>query len=286
MQQKHIFGLNPRGFHRLAYYEWGRLDAPRTLVCVHGLTRNARDFDVLAAALAQTDYRVVCLDVAGRGQSDWLHDPTLYNYPQYLADIAVLLARLDVTEVDWLGTSMGGLLGICLAALPQTPIKKLILNDVGPFMDMAAIGRIAHYIAQVPQLPDYAAALDYIRMLYRQTGPCSEADYAAMTAASVCQQPDGSYRLRHDPAIAVNFATIQTPIELWPLYDQITCPTLVLRGERSDVLTAATATAMTERGPRATLCTIPNIGHYPALMDAAQIKIVQDFLCAEPDRKN
>ncbi len=277
MQQKFIHGLSARGFHRLAYYEWGAADATRTVVCVHGLTRNARDFDVLAASLA-SDCRVICVDIVGRGGSDWLSDPSLYAYPQYLADMTALLARLGTAQVDWIGTSMGGLIGILLAAQPRTPISRLVLNDVGPFIGSAAMARIASYISQPPVLPDMAAALAYIRTIYQNTGPCTDADYQTMTETSIRPLPDGGYALQYDPAIAVNFAALSGDLDLWPYYDRISCPTLVLRGAQSDVLTDETAAAMTRRGPQAQLVVIPGIGHYPALRDAKQIDIVTKFL--------
>ncbi len=277
MQQKFIHGLSARGFHRLAYYEWGAADATRTIVCVHGLTRNARDFDVLAASLA-SDCRVICVDIVGRGDSDWLSDPSLYAYPQYLADMTALLARLGTAQVDWIGTSMGGLIGILLAAQPRTPISRLVLNDVGPFIGSAAMTRIASYISQPPVLPDMAAALAYIRTIYQNTGPCTDADYQTMTETSIRPLPDGGYALQYDPAIAVNFAALSGDLDLWPYYDRISCPTLVLRGAQSDVLTDETAAAMTRRGPQAQLVVIPGIGHYPALRDAKQIDSVTKFL--------
>ena len=277
MQKKFFHGLSARGFHRLAYYEWGAADATRTVVCVHGLTRNARDFDVLAASLA-SDCRVICIDIVGRGDSDWLSDPSLYAYPQYLADMTALLARLGTAQVDWIGTSMGGLIGILLAAQPRTPISRLVLNDVGPFIGSAAMARIASYISQPPVLPDMAAALAYIRTIYQNTGPCTDADYQTMTETSIRPLPDGGFALRYDPAIAVNFAALSGDLDLWPYYDRISCPTLVLRGAQSDVLTDETAAAMTRRGPQAQLVVIPGIGHYPALRDAKQINIVTKFL--------
>ncbi len=277
MQKKFFHGLSARGFHRLAYYEWGAADATRTVVCVHGLTRNARDFDVLAASLA-SDCRVICIDIVGRGDSDWLSDPSLYAYPQYLADMTALLARLGTAQVDWIGTSMGGLIGILLAAQPRTPISRLVLNDVGPFIGSAAMARIASYISQPPVLSDMAAALAYIRTIYQNTGPCTDADYQTMTETSIRPLPDGGYALQYDPAIAVNFAALSGDLDLWPYYDRISCPTLVLRGAQSDVLTDETAAAMTRRGPQAQLVVIPGIGHYPALRDAKQIDIVTKFL--------
>lgn len=277
MQQKFVYGLNPSGFHKITYYEWGAADAQRTIVCVHGLTRNSHDFDRLAAAL-EHEYRLICIDVVGRGDSDWLADPALYGYPQYLADMAVVLARTGARQVDWIGTSMGGLIGIILAGQPNSPIRKLILNDVGPFLSQAAMARIAHYISSVPPLPDLAAATAYIRAIYQNVGPCTDADYDAMVEHSIRPLPEGGYGLKYDPTIAMSFAAIKGDVDLWASYERIACPTLVLRGALSDVLSSETADAMTKRGPCARLLTVPNIGHYPGLMDKMQIDQIQDFL--------
>jgi pimeloyl-ACP methyl ester carboxylesterase len=278
MQQKFVYGLNARGFHKIAYYVWGGRNATRTVVCVHGLTRNARDFDRLAASLAAEKMRVICIDVVGRGASDWLSDPSLYAYPQYLSDMAVVLARLAIKQVDWVGTSMGGLIGILLAAQPNSPIKRLILNDVGPFIPASSMERISTYINALPVMPDYASAAAYLRRIYHNTGPCTEADHQAMALHSIRPLPQGGFGLRYDPAIAHNFAAIKGDVDLWAVYDAIKCPTLLLRGAISDVLPEATARSMTERGPRAQCLTIPAIGHYPALMDSVQIEAIKKFL--------
>ena len=278
MQQRYVHGLSARGFHKIAYTVWGPRRPRRTVVCVHGLTRNARDFDRLAAALAAADHRVVCVDVVGRGASDDLRDTTLYAYPQYLADMTVLLARLGITQADWIGTSMGGLIGILLAAQPKTPIRRLVLNDVGPFIPAEAMARIAAYISAAPQLADEAEAEAYLRKIYRNTGPCTDADWQAMARHSITPAPEGGVRLRYDPAIAQNFASYKGDVDLWSYYDAIRCPTLLLRGALSDVLPAETAQEMTRRGPRAELFTVPGIGHFPALMDSTQIERVQEFL--------
>ncbi|MEJ0062166.1 MAG: alpha/beta hydrolase [Alphaproteobacteria bacterium] len=280
MQQKFLSGLNPYGFHRLSYYEWGQKDAARTIVCVHGLTRNAHDFDRLAEALSDKA-RVISLDVAGRGDSDRLPNPALYSAPQYLADINALIARLDCKEVDWIGISMGGLLGIQLASMSNTPVKRLALIDIGPFVTLAAKDAITASLANHPAaFPDFDAAAAYVRnrLVTMGVGPCADEDYAEMARHTIAPAPQGGYMLKYDPGIAVNFASIDKDIDLWPVYDRIACPTLALRGGNSGVLTAATAEGMTKRGPRAKLVTIPGVGHYPALRDGGQIEIVRDFL--------
>ena len=269
--------LGAGGFHRVAYVEWGRRANPRVLVCVHGLTRNARDFDRLAAALAG-EWRVVCPDVVGRGDSDWLGDSSGYGYPQYCADMAALVAHLGVAEVDWLGTSMGGLIGMMLAARPGTPIRRLVLNDVGPFVPRAALERLRDYVGDDPRFGSMAEVEGYFRRVLAPFGPLSDEDWrhVARHGASLA---DGAYRLRYDPAIGVPLKVpVIRDVDLWALWDQVACPTLVLRGERSDLLLPETAREMKARGPRAELVEVPGAGHAPALMAGEQIAAVRDWL--------
>jgi pimeloyl-ACP methyl ester carboxylesterase len=271
--------LSPAGLHRMAYTEWGDPANPCVLVCAHGLARVGRDFDDMARALCG-HYRVVCPDVAGRGRSDWLRAPQHYTVPQYVADMVTLLARLDAREVHWVGTSMGGLIGMGLAALPGTPVKRLVLNDVGPVLKAEALRRIGEYLGQAPLFPDVASAEHYIRLVSASFGLTTDAQWKRLTETSL-RAVEGGWRMHYDPAIAVPFraqGTGSTDIDLWPYYDAITCRTLVLRGARSDLLDRATHQAMAERGPRARLSEIPDVGHAPMFMDESQIAIVRDFL--------
>lgn len=278
-RQRSLRGLSTRGFHELVYYEWGPAKAERCVVCVHGLTRNGRDFDRLAAALAEAGCRVVCPDVVGRGHSDWLADPAGYAYPQYLADANALIARLDVEAVDWVGTSMGGLIGMFFAAQPKSPLRRLVINDVGPFIPKAALARIGTYLGQNNRFANLAEADTHFRSVHAPFGPLSDADWALITEHSVQADGEGGYRLRHDPAIATAFQ--KGPLEdvnLWPVWDAIAASPLVLRGAESDLLLAETAAEMTRRGAGAQVVEIQGCGHAPALMDPAQIAIVRDFL--------
>jgi pimeloyl-ACP methyl ester carboxylesterase len=270
---------SPSGLHRISYLEWGRRDQPRVLLCVHGLTRCARDFDFLAGALA-ADYRVVCPDLPGRGDSDWLKVPTEYQLPLYLGDMVTLIARLDVESVHWLGTSLGGLIGMALAALPDTPITKLVLNDSGPVLAASSLARIAAYLGQRPELPTLEAAEAYVRSVYAPFGPHSDAEWRFLTEQTVRRQPDGTLRLHYDPALSVAFAPTREyqNVELWNIYDAIRCPTLLLRGARSDMLTRETAEQMSMRGPRAEVVEIAEVGHAPTLIHDEQIEHVKAFL--------
>lgn len=271
--------LSPGGFHRLSVLDWGPEAARQPVVCVHGLTRNAHDFDVLANALAGQGRRVACPDIVGRGASDWLADPMGYGYPQYLADMAALIARLDAPQVDWVGTSMGGLIGMMLAAQKGTPIRRLVINDVGPFIPKAALERIATYLGANPRFGDFGEAERFIRTVHAPFGDLSDQEWRALTGSSVRQINDGGYRLRYDPAIAEAFkARPIEDVDLWPVWDAIACPTLVLRGAASDLLLPETAEEMKGRGPRAEVIEIAGCGHAPALLDEDQIALVQDWL--------
>jgi len=278
MQSKHVLCLNPFGFHGMHYTEWGDRSADRTAVCVHGLTRNARDFDPLAAALS-TRSRVACPDVAGRGESDWLPVASAYSYPQYCADMTVLIGRLGAELVDWVGTSMGGLIGMTMAAHPNTPIRRLVLNDVGPFIAKAALQRIATYVGQRPRFASLQALETYLRQVYAPFGKLTDEDWRSIAQYSQRPLPDGEIALHHDPKIAENAqAGADKDVDLWALWDKIACPVLVIRGAQSDLLSKETAEDMTRRGPGARLVEIEGAGHAPALRSAREIELIREFL--------
>ncbi|HTH93689.1 MAG TPA: alpha/beta hydrolase [Rhodocyclaceae bacterium] len=282
MREGSVVCLHPGGTHRMAWTEWGDAANPCVLICAHSLTRVGRDFDELAKALCD-EYRVICPDVVGRGRSDWLPNGSLYTLPQYCADMLTLIATIAPRELFWLGTSMGGLIGMGLASQALTSIRKLVLNDIGPVLTREFLGRVDQYIGKSPRFDDMAAAENYMRRIYASFGEHTEAGWLQLTRHAVMRDSDGSYRLRYDPAIADNFSmALATGMDfnLWPFYDMIRCPTLVLRGAQSDLLTPDIAAAMTRRGPHATLVEIQNVGHAPTLMDAMQISIVRNFLAA------
>ena len=282
----HLQCLSASGLHRMAYWEWGDAQNPRVLVCVHGLTRQGRDFDTLAQDLAP-DYRVVCPDVVGRGQSGRLADPMAYGIPTYVADVVTLVARLDVEQVDWLGTSMGGLIGIALAALPGTPIRRLVLNDVGPVVEPEFVQRLGSYLG-VPVFwrteEEAAAALLAISAGF---GPHTPEQWLALTRPQlVADVQDGvaGFKPRYDPAIAVPVRAMTSAIAaagqamLWQMYDRIAAPTLLLRGADSDMLSPTTALAMAARGPRPQVHEFAGVGHAPTLVQPDQRAVVRGFL--------
>ncbi len=274
--------LSPAGLHDMAYVEWGAKDNPDVLVCVHGLTRTGRDFDRLARVLAER-YRVVCPDVVGRGRSAWLRDPSGYALPQYVSDMVTLVARLNVPTVRWLGTSMGGLIGMALAGQPGSPISRLVLNDVGPTINPQAVARIGEYVGKPVRFTTEADAVDYITLISMGFGLKNRDDWREVARTVLKRDGDG-FILHYDPKVAVPIKAMTPEIAmaseaaLWRIYDQIKCPTLLIRGETSDLLSRETAAAMTGRGPRAVLTEFAGVGHAPMFFDDEQIGFVRDYL--------
>jgi len=292
------------GTHRMAYWQWGRDDAPHVLVCVHGLSRQGRDFDVLARALLeaaggeQGDLRVVCPDVVGRGRSDWLADPMGYQIPFYAADMAVLLQALKPVTLDWLGTSMGGLIGLALlgqaalqpAMLPvPVPIRKLVLNDVGPVIAWTALERIGTYLGAPMRFDTVEQAAEALRLISAGFGPHTREQWLELTRPMLRPAPQetgqgAGYVLHYDPAIAAPYRQMTPEIAaagealLWQMYDAITADTLLLRGKDSDLLSVETAQAMAQRGPRARLVEFDGVGHAPTLVADEQVRAVRAFL--------
>ncbi len=278
MKKHHLLALGPHGFHKVAYVEWGAADNARVVICVHGLTRNGRDFDHLARAL-EADYRVVCPDVVGRGESDWLEHKADYNYVQYVADMSALIARLGVDSIDWIGTSMGGLIGMMLAAQARSPIRRLVMNDVGPYVPKAALERIATYVGKAPLFADIDSVEQYLRLVLAGFGRLSDMQWRHLAEHSHRHVGEGKLALHYDPGIAQAFsgAPLQD-VDLWSVWQAVKCPTLVIRGAQSDLLLRETAERMRASRPGVELAEIADAGHAPALMDAQQAKLVRDFL--------
>lgn len=264
-------------WQQLAYVEWGDPDNPRVVVCVHGLTRTGRDFDALARRLAR-DHRVVCPDVVGRGRSDWLARPEEYGYPRYVSDAALLLARIGVDQVDWVGTSMGGILGMLLAAVPGNPVRRLILNDVGSFIPRAALETIGSYVGAAPTFSSLQDAAGYLARVHAGFGALSPAQWETLAEQSTLEMADGGFRLRYDPAIAAAFKGSLTDVDLGAVWAAVTAPTLIVRGAESSLLSAQTVAAMCRVRPETESVTFPGCGHAPALLDPAQIAVLVDFL--------
>ena len=279
-QLRYLTCASSSGLHRVAYWEWRAAGLPAdvpTVVCVHGLTRNGRDFDALAARLSRR-YRVICPDMAGRGRSDRLSNSALYNLAQYLSDCVALVARLDVERIGWVGTSMGGLIGMSLASLKGNPISGLVLNDVGPVLSPEGLARIGDYVGKAPSFSSYEQCLAYTKEIAADFGPHDEAGWD-MLARHYWVQDGPVWRVHYDPRIAEPFAALagQPAISLWGFYDAIACPSLVLRGARSDLLPREVAHEMSRRGPKARILEFEGVGHAPSLIAPTQIGAVETF---------
>jgi pimeloyl-ACP methyl ester carboxylesterase len=291
----YLLGFSAAGFHRIAYTDWGAEDNPHIVVCAHGLTRNGRDFDFLAQRLA-SDARVICPDIVGRGSSDWLTDPTGYGYPQYLSDMNALLARITAPHaragrpvtIDWVGTSMGGLIGMMLAAAPGAPIRRLVMNDVGPVLAREGLTRIGTYAGGDPRFDTGEAFAAWYSELLRPWGAFTPALDDARRQHLVTHgmrthvEAGGrvSYGPNYDPGIAAAFRgkVFERDIELWPVWEKVGAPVLVLRGSASELLRPETARRMVEASPANRLIEFDGIGHAPALASADQIEPVARFL--------
>jgi pimeloyl-ACP methyl ester carboxylesterase len=260
-------------FHRLAFTAWGEPDLP-VVLCVHGLSRNGRDFDVLAESLSDR-FHVLCPDLPGRGRSDWLADPELYRPLQYVQALAHLLAAVG-RHVDWIGTSLGGICGMLAASLPGNPIRRLVLNDIGPFLPKAALARIMDYVGTIPDFASVGELEAYLRLVHAPFGALSDADWAHMAAHSSRTRPDGRVTLHYDPALTIPL--LQSPpadMDMWAIWDRISVPMLALRGEHSDLLLPATFATMADRSATHV---VAGAGHAPALMDSPTIGVIRRFL--------
>ncbi|MFG5779605.1 alpha/beta fold hydrolase [Comamonas sp. J-3] len=285
------------GTHRMAYWEWnhtGNPQHPHVIVCVHGLTRQGRDFDALARQLAP-HARVICPDVVGRGYSDWLDNPQGYQVPLYVADMLALLQQVHQTapigSLDWVGTSMGGLIGIGLAGeksiqstLP-VPVRRLVLNDVGPVIEPASLARIGSYVGKNMVYASEAQAVEALWQLSTGFGPHTPEEWLALSRPMLRPESGSSVRLHYDPAIGIPMQAMTPEMALageqllWQLYDNITADTLVLRGAESDLLSAQTAQSMAQCGPQAHVVEFAGVGHAPTLVSLDQIAAVLAFLC-------
>jgi pimeloyl-ACP methyl ester carboxylesterase len=267
-------------FHRLAFEEWGDAGAP-PVVCVHGLTRNGRDFDALAQALAGS-YRVICPDLPGRGHSAWLDDPMLYQAQHYVTALAHLLAWVG-RDVAWIGTSLGGICGMVIAAADGSPINRLVLNDVGPFIPAEALTRIRDYMVASGDSPamsrfaDIEAIERHLRLVHAPFGPLSDEQWARLAGNSARELPDGRFTMHYDPRIAEPLRGHDpVDVDIWALWDRIRVPRMVIRGETSDILLPETFARMEASGAQA--YEVPVTGHAPALLDPLQIEAIRSFL--------
>ena len=273
--------ISSAGLHRMAYRTWGDLDNPHVLLCVHGLTRRGSDFEVLAQAMSDR-YLVVCPDVVGRGDSDYLSNPMLYGVPQYVADMVTLIARLNVKRLDWFGTSMGGLIGMMLAGLEDSPIQRMLLNDVGPKIDPAFIVRLMTYLGKPIVFSTKAEGLAYMKDVTATFGRHTSEQWDRYNAPQLVEK-DGCWKLHYDPQISAplmmsNPATVAAgELALWRSFEKIIAPTLVIRGAESDLLSRETVHEMCQRNLHVKALEVPDAGHAPAFIIPEQIQIARDF---------
>ena len=289
--------LNGDAVHRMAYWEWNQTGNPwhpHVMVCVHGLTRQGRDFDVLAQALS-AHARVICPDVTGRGYSDWLAEPMHYGVPQYTSDMVALLHQVHqaapIQALDWVGTSMGGLIGMAIAGNPAlplpVPVRKLLLNDVGPALEWPALQRIAAYVGKPVHFETLQQAADTLQVLSAGFGPHSPQAWLALSKPMVRPAQGGGLRLHYDPAIALPMQgmtqeqSVRGAEVLWSLYDTIRAQTLLVRGAQSDLITQNTARAMQQRGPLAQWVDLEGVGHAPTFVADDQVAIARNFLLGD-----
>ncbi len=280
MRTNHVMGTDSQGVHQMTYYEWGDADNPKVLLCVHGLLRNGRDFDDLATALS-SKYRVLCPDMVGRGLSDYLTDAQDYATHTYIADLMMLLTQLGITELDFLGTSMGGIIGMALAVMENSPVKRLILNDIGPYVAREALLRIIAYSEKGSQrtFGDLKTVERYLQKTYASYAELTAAQWQRLAQNAVKQTEDQRYHLAYDPKITTNvILAANHNVPLWPLWCMLTCPILLLHAARSDVLTADTVAKMQQLQPTLQLVEIAHMTHPVSLMYPQEIAIISNWL--------
>ena len=296
MKQNNFLSISKEGFHRIAYTEWGIPTASRSsIICVHGLTRNGRDFDALARYLSLQDHHVFCPDIVGRGDSSWLKDSHHYTYEQYILDMNALIARTATTEIDWIGTSMGGLIGMMIAALPNSPIRRLIMNDVGPQIPVHALWRLSKYAGKDPEFLSKEEAKEYFKTIYATFGALTEEQWEEFTEHSIEERSPGIYVVKLDPGIKdvkwhghflKEFLSkphkalegILFDIDLWSIWREIKCPVMVIHGRHSDLLLPEHIKKMRRIHPDIEVLEVEDAGHAPALLDLAQHEIISSWL--------
>jgi len=294
MKKDYFLGLSDEGFHRVAYTEWGT-SHPTPIICVHGLTRNGRDFDSLGQYLANEGCHVYCPDIIGRGDSDWLKNPLHYTYEQYMADMNAMIARTHATQIDWIGTSMGGLIGMIIASLPQSPIRRLVLNDVGPQIPVKALSRLAKYAGKDPEFVSVEEAKAYFKIIYADFGQLSEEQWQHLTENSIREVAQGRFTTKIDHGIKrspakskLAWKLLLSPhkalegtffdVDLWQIWRKVTCPVLVIHGEKSDLLLPSIIEKMHSLHPHMEILQVPDAGHAPALQSPAQQEVIYQWL--------
>jgi pimeloyl-ACP methyl ester carboxylesterase len=296
MKKDYFMGLSEEGFHRVAYTEWGSSgDNRNPIICVHGLTRNGRDFDALADYLSNQGRHLFCPDIVGRGDSDWLKDPLHYTYEQYIADMNALIARTQARQIDWIGTSMGGLIGMIMASLPNSPIRRLVMNDVGPQIPVKAISRLSKYAGKDPEFSSIEEAKKYLRTIYADFGSLTDEQWHKFTETSIRETSPGKFSTKIDHGIKrspakskLAWKILLNPhkalegtlfdVDLWQLWRKVTCPVLVIHGARSDLLLPDIIRKMQSLHANMEVLEVPDAGHAPALQNPEQLEAIHQWL--------
>ena len=296
MKTDYYLGLSEEGFHHIVYTEWGTSSSRYApLIGIHGLTRNRRDFDNLASYLSQREFHLVCPDMVGRGDSDWLKNPLYYTYEQYIADCNVLISRMHTQKVDWIGTSMGGIIGMILASLPNSPIRCLILNDVGPQIHLQGLTRLMLNATQHPYFSSLEAAIQYHKTTLPDLGNLTEAQWKQITENSIYEMKPGVFTLKFDQNIQttsmkskIAWKSVLHPhkalegvlfdVELWHIWKTIRCPVLVIHGKKSDILSTGIIEKMRHYPAPLDVLEVPEAGHAPALLDVAEHEMIYEWL--------
>jgi pimeloyl-ACP methyl ester carboxylesterase len=293
-----VLGISEEGFHKVAYAEWGSSSTELpTVLCVHGYTRNGRDFDGLANYLALKGRHIFCPDIVGRGDSSWFQHSHHYNFTQYVADMSVLIARTQAQQIDWIGTSMGGMIGMMMAALPNTPIRRLILNDIGPQIPIHGLRKLAKYIGNDPDFKSVEDAKQYFKKHYVEFGVLSEDQWDTFTEHTIEQHAANLYKVKADPSIKNPKSTMQIvsdffhhphkalegivyDIDLWSIWNKIHCPVLVIHGTHSELLTPAIIKKMLRTHSNTAVYEVTDAGHAPALLDIDNHETIENWLNA------
>ncbi|OGT34903.1 MAG: hydrolase [Gammaproteobacteria bacterium RIFCSPHIGHO2_12_FULL_37_14] len=296
MKTDYYLGVCEEGFHRIAYTEWGTPSSSHTpLICVHGLTRNRRDFDHLANYLSEREFHLFCPDIVGRGDSDWLNNPLHYTFEQYIADCNVMISRIHTQEIDWVGTSMGGIIGMALASLPNSPIRRLILNDVGPQIQLKGLTRLMLQVGSHPYFSTIEQAILYHKQTLPDLGNLTEAQWQEISENSIYETKPGIFTLKFDPKIKTTslkskmaWSSVLHPhkalegvlfdVELWEIWETVKCPVLIIRGKKSDILSMSTVDRMKRGHIHVDVIEIPDAGHAPALLDPEQHEMIYQWL--------
>lgn len=296
MRTDFLLGVSEEGFHRVAYTEWGTPNKTNVpIICVHGLTRNGRDFDSLANYLSYLGAHVFCPDIVGRGESDWLKNPLHYTYEQYIADMNALIARTHATQVDWIGTSMGGLIGMFLAAAEQSPIRRLILNDIGAQVPAKGLARLAKYVGKDPEFTSFDAAKAYFKATYADFGKLTEEQWQHFTKNSIREITPSLFVTKIDHGVKLGTTKSKIALhsllhplralegtlfdfDLWHVWRKIKCPVLLIHGKNSDMLLPNIIEKMQQIHSEITVIEIPDAGHAPALLDPTHHEMIYRWL--------